>query len=137
MLRPKAILETVLYVDSLDRATAFYREVLGLPLIHDDPRMRAFDVSGQGVLLLFERGGTLAPVETPFGTIPPHDGAGPLHMAFAIGKDDLPGWRDQLAAHNIAVESEVNWPAGGRSLYFRDPDGHCLELATPGLWPGY
>ena len=22
----------------------------------------------------------------------------------------------------------------GNSVYFRDPDGHLLELATPGLW---
>ena len=29
------------------------------------------------------------------------------------------------------------WPRGGESVYFRDPDGHLLELATPGLWPGY
>ena len=28
-------------------------------------------------------------------------------------------------------------PRSGESIYFRDPDGHLLELATPGLWPGY
>ncbi|MCA8884224.1 MAG: VOC family protein [Rhodobacteraceae bacterium] len=137
MLRPTAILETVLYVAALDPATAFYRDVLGLRLLHEDARMRAFDVSGRGVLLLFLRGGTLDPVRTPFGTIPAHDGSGPLHMAFSVSAEDLPAWRRQLAAASVPIESEVAWPAGGQSLYFRDPDGHCLELATPGLWPGY
>jgi catechol 2,3-dioxygenase-like lactoylglutathione lyase family enzyme len=31
----------------------------------------------------------------------------------------------------------VGWPRGGRSVYFRDPDGHSVELATPGLWETY
>ena len=63
-----AILETVLYVDDLDRAAAFYETVMGLPVLHADSRMRAYDVAGRGVLLLFVRGGTLEPVETPGGT---------------------------------------------------------------------
>jgi catechol 2,3-dioxygenase-like lactoylglutathione lyase family enzyme len=35
----------------------------------------------------------------------------------------------------IAIESRITWARGGTSLYFRDPDGHSLEVATPGLWP--
>jgi catechol 2,3-dioxygenase-like lactoylglutathione lyase family enzyme len=132
-----AILETVLYVDDLDRAAAFYESVIGLPLLHADPRMRAFDVAGRGTLLLFPRGGTLAPVETPGGTIPPHDGHGPLHLAFAIPAAALAPWRRHLAACGIRLESTVTWPRGGTSLYVRDPDGHLLEFATPGLWQGY
>jgi catechol 2,3-dioxygenase-like lactoylglutathione lyase family enzyme len=31
----------------------------------------------------------------------------------------------------------VRWPRGGESIYFRDPDGHLVELATPGLWDNY
>ena len=89
------------------------------------------------MLLIFRRGATLAPVRLPTGTIAPHDGAGPLHIAFAVAAADLPAWRDRLAAHDIAIEATMDWPRGGHSLYFRDPDGHCLELATPGLWPGY
>ena len=42
-----------------------------------------------------------------------------------------------LAACGIAVESRVVQTHGGTSLYFRDPDGHSLEVATPGLWPNY
>jgi catechol 2,3-dioxygenase-like lactoylglutathione lyase family enzyme len=132
-----AILETVLYVDDLDRAAAFYETIMGLPVLHADKRMRAYDVAGRGTLLLFVRGGTLEPVETPGGTIPPHDGSGPLHVAFAIERADLSEWEAHLADHAVVVESGTDWPRGGRSIYFRDPDGHLLELATPGLWQSY
>ena len=43
-------------------------------------------------------------------------------------------WRDHLAQQGIAIEREVAWPSGGASLYFRDPDGNSLELATPATW---
>ncbi|MFC0200335.1 VOC family protein [Paracoccus rhizosphaerae] len=132
-----AILETALYVDDLDRAAAFYETVMGLPAIHQDARMRAYDVAGRGVLLLFVRGGTLEPVKTPGGMIPPHDGAGPLHLAFSIERGQLAEWQAHLDAHGVMIESTSEWPRGGRSVYFRDPDGHLLELATPGLWKGY
>lgn len=138
MPRIDGVLETVLYVEDLDRAAAFYRDVMGLSLIHADPRMRAFDVAGRGVLLLFVRGATREPVEMPGGgVIPPHDGSGPLHVAFSVPKAALDAWTAHLAAHGTAIEGGNDWPRGGRSLYFRDPDGHLLELATPGLWPGY
>ena len=37
----------------------------------------------------------------------------------------------------IAIEGRTKWPRGGESIYFRDPDGHLIEPATLGLWPGY
>lgn len=131
------ILETVLYVEDLDRADAFYGGVMGLPCLHSDFRMRGYDVARRGVLLLFPRGGSLHPIETPGGTIPPHDGSGPHHLAFAIAAEALPTWEAHLAEAGIVIEGRTRWPRGGTSLYFRDPDGHLLELATPGLWKGY
>ncbi|MBN8919883.1 MAG: VOC family protein [Rhizobiales bacterium] len=131
------ILETVLYVDDLDRAATFYEAVLGLPLIFSDPRVRGYDVGGRGVLLLFRRGSSLTTVTMPGGTIPPHDGSGPVHIAFSIAKEELAEWIAALGAHGVAIEGKTTWPRGGRSIYFRDPDGHLLELATPGLWKGY
>jgi catechol 2,3-dioxygenase-like lactoylglutathione lyase family enzyme len=136
-MRVSAILETVLYVADLEAAAGFYERVLGLDCVHADPRMRALDANGRGLLLLFVRGATLEPVATPGGTIPPHDGHGPQHLAFSVEAEALPDWRARLEARGVALESETRWPRGGTSLYFRDPDGHLVELATPGLWKGY
>ena len=73
----------------------------------------------------------------PGGTIPPHDGAGPVHVAFSIAAEDLAAWESRLLDSRIGIEGRSHWPRGGVSIYFRDPDGHLLELATPGLWKGY
>ena len=73
----------------------------------------------------------------PGGVIPGHDGTGPLHVAFAIARDDMAAWEQQLEARGVAIEGHTDWKRGGRSIYFRDPDGRLLELATPGLWTIY
>jgi len=131
------ILETALYVTDLNRAAGFYEGVLGLESIHaDGHRMRAYDVGGSGVLLLFPQGGSLQPIETPGGSIPPHDGSGPVHIAFSISADALETWQAHLQDHGVALEGRTQWPRGGVSVYFRDPDDHLLEIATPGLWRG-
>ena len=132
-----AVLETALYVDDLDRAVRFYSGVLELKPLYQDSRLCAFSVGDRNVLLIFPRGGALETVHMPGGTIPPHDGAGPLHVAFAIAKDELAQWEERLAANKIAIEGRTTWKRGGESIYFRDPDGHLLELATPGLWAIY
>lgn len=132
-----AVLETALYVDDLERAVRFYGDVLELQSLYRDSRLCAFSVGGRSVLLLFPRGGSLETVHMPGGTIPPHDGAGPVHIAFAIAKNALPAWEERLTANSIAIEGRTRWTRGGESIYFRDPDGHLLELATPGLWAIY
>ncbi len=131
------VLETALYVRDLDRSVAFFAETLGRPLLMRNARMAALDAGRRSVLLLFVAGGSADDMTTPGGTIPGHDGSGRLHMAFAIATADYDPWRRHLTACGIAIDSEVRWPGGGRSLYFPDRDGHVLELATPGLWPIY
>ena len=132
------VIETILYVHDLPRAVAFYRDVLGLaPMTGDPMRFQAFDSGAGRVLLLFKRGMTLVPTPVPGGMIPPHDGSGPHNIAFAIDVKNYEAWHARLTAHNVAIESEAKWERGGRSMFFRDPDGHLAELVTPGIWPNY
>src|SRR5689334_21494788 len=119
-----AVLESSLYVDDLERSVRFYKDVFQFEPLMADARFCAFSVSGRQVLLLFSKQGSAQAVETRGGTIPGHDGAGRLHLAFAIPAPDLDAWKRRLQEKNIALESSVQWPRGGQSVYFRDPDGH-------------
>ncbi|MFL4996127.1 MAG: VOC family protein, partial [Microvirga sp.] len=51
--------------------------------------------------------------------------------------DAVRDWEERLSEHGVAIEGRTNWSRGGHSIYFRDPDGHLVELATPGLWATY
>jgi catechol 2,3-dioxygenase-like lactoylglutathione lyase family enzyme len=139
------LLETALYVEDLDRSARFYQQVFGFePIVGTTLEMqtqsrvlRPLHIPGGQVLLLFPKGSATNTAVLPGGTIPPHDGSGRLHLAFAISSAELEAWRERLEAHGVSIEGEMAWPRGGTSLYFRDPDGHLLELATSGVWPIY
>lgn len=131
------ILETALHVADIERSARFYEEVMGLERLEGDARFRAYSVAGRDVLLLFRQGGTLEPLKLPGGVIPPHDGSGRLHLAFAVEASELPAWEERLKLHAVAIESRVRWPRGGVSLFFRDPNENLLELATRGTWAIY
>jgi catechol 2,3-dioxygenase-like lactoylglutathione lyase family enzyme len=131
------VLETSLYVDDLVRSIAFYRHIFDFDALVADDRFCALNVSGQQVLLLFVKHGTTDPIVTPGGVIPPHDGEGQTHLAFAISIEDEAVWTEHLKTAGVTIESRVTWLRGGFSLYFRDPDGHLLELVSPGCWETY
>lgn len=132
----RGVVETAVYVDDMERAREFYEGTLALDLMFRDERMRAYSV-GRSVFLVFRRGASDKNTKMKIGNIPGHDGSGPLHMAFAVAADELLAWEELLYEHGIAIEGRVKWPKGGESIYFRDPDGNLLELATPGLWENY
>ena len=110
------VLETVLYVEAFERACPFYEQVLGLNSIHRDARLCAYDVGHRGLLLLFLRGHSLQTVHLPGGTIPPHDGHGPVHVAFSIGAEERQAWEDRLGEAGVAIEGRTHWPRGGDSI---------------------
>jgi catechol 2,3-dioxygenase-like lactoylglutathione lyase family enzyme len=134
---PSAILETCLSVQDLARGKEFYSNLFGYSVMRSDDRFCAFNIAGQQVLLLFLRGSDPGGTILPFGFIPAHGTTGVSHIGFSVPADSLPEWRARLHQHGIAIESEFQWPTGGTSIYFRDPDGHLLELLTPGVWPNY
>jgi catechol 2,3-dioxygenase-like lactoylglutathione lyase family enzyme len=82
------------------------------------------------ILLLFKKGGSRL-IQSP------HDGDGEFHVAFAIPTSELSSWEAWLAENGIAVEEKRTWELGGVSVYFRDPDRHLIEIATPGVWSIY
>lgn len=126
----QAIIETAIYVDDLDHAEAFYRDVLGLPVIVKEPgRQVFFRVGTSSVLLAF-----LAEATLKGDQLPSHGAQGPGHFALGIDADDLDAWRQQLMQKGVSIEKEVEWPRGGKSIYFRDPAGNLVELVTPGIW---
>ncbi|MDA8051261.1 MAG: VOC family protein [Rhodospirillales bacterium] len=131
------LLETSLYVEDPARAQEFYQRLFGFPLAFADQRLSALALPGPAVLLLFRRDAFTKPGRTPGGLVPAHGGAGHLHLCFAIDAADLAVWQERLTTLGVPIESRVHWPRGSESLYFRDPDNHLLELATPGLWPDY
>ncbi len=134
--RVRAVIETALYVDDLARSLEFYRGLFGFTIpMEPIDRMAVLNVTDDQVLLLFKKGTSTEAAVLPFGTIPPTDGDGRLHLAFGIRPSDIDTWERRLHDAGIDVESRVDWPEGGCSLYFRDPDDHAIELKTSN-WSG-
>jgi catechol 2,3-dioxygenase-like lactoylglutathione lyase family enzyme len=129
-MTPHSVLETCLYVDDLLRAEAFYRDVLGLQVESRQEGRHVFFHCGPQMLLLFN---PLASRDSS-DEIPGHGAFGPGHVAFAIRQTELSAWTKRLEQHSVTIEKTVTWPGGGQSLYFRDPAGNSLELATPKIW---
>lgn len=128
------ILETALYVKDPARSAAFYRRLFAFDTLLESERLVALNVAGRSVLLLFKEGATSEAFPTPGGVIPGHGGGGVSHFAFAIDADAVSRWEAVLKAEGVAIESVVTWDGGAVSLYFRDPDGHLVELITQGFW---
>ena len=130
--RVNGILETSLYVESAARSAEFYRRVFGFELLEpgetptDETRLCPMRAGDRNVLLLFKKGGT-------------HDtdATGAIHIAFGIARSDLAAWEKWLGEQGISIELRKTWKYGGEALYFRDPDGHLLEVVTPGVWSLY
>lgn len=129
------VLETSLYVDDLEKADQFYGHVLGLPRIFSVPGRQLVFRCRESVLLIFKPDHTERErIVINGGAIPLHGARGQGHAAFRVTNSELEVWREHLHQTGILIESEVNWPNGGHSIYFRDPAGNSLELATPDIW---
>jgi lactoylglutathione lyase len=122
----RGLFETHLTVADVGRSTAFYRDVVGLPLALDLPERDAafmwIGAPGRAILGLWGIGSSVNTMR--------------LHIAFAVEREDLLRAPERLRERGVtplsffgAETSEpdvLGWmPAG--ALYFRDPDGHLLE----------
>ena len=124
------VLETCLYVNDLVVAELFYGQTLGLEFVSRQAGRHAFFRIGNGMLLIFDPRQSADAAST----LPPHGSSGNGHVAFAIAQQDLPSWESRLSEAGVPIEKVIEWPTGERSLYFRDPAGNSLELASPSIW---
>jgi catechol 2,3-dioxygenase-like lactoylglutathione lyase family enzyme len=115
----------VLVVEDLDRALAFYCDVLGLPLAH---RSGPYAQLATGVtrVSLYER----SAMATTLGRDlePPSSDAPGFELGFKVDDCDAAYGELTAAGATPAVPPQDRaW--GQRTAYVRDPDGHLVELA--------
>ena len=133
-MKPAGVLETVLYAADLRAAEAFYRDVLGLEPFTRAADRHLFYRCGSQVLLIFNPEATRIPPAAGALPVPPHGAVGQGHICFRAATAEIEAWVARLAAKGVAIEADFEWPGGGRSIYFRDPAGNCLEFAEPRIW---
>jgi catechol 2,3-dioxygenase-like lactoylglutathione lyase family enzyme len=134
-MRTTGVLESCLYATDLTAVEQFYTDVIGLELISREQGRHVFFRCGESVVLIFNPEHT-STQQTQVGDakIPLHGARGAGHLAFRIAEEELPGWRQHLDKNDVEIESEVSWPNGAQSIYFRDPAGNSIELVSPRLW---
>jgi catechol 2,3-dioxygenase-like lactoylglutathione lyase family enzyme len=134
-LRVTGVIETTLCCPDLDAAESFYTEVLNFEVFAKDEGRHLFFRCGNGMFLLFNPEHTAVKVTTVGDAqMPLHGTTGAGHVAFRAGAEEIEAWKQRLEAHGVPIESEITWPEGGTSIFFRDPAGNCLEFTTPITW---
>lgn len=123
------IKETGIYVKDLERTRHFYQDQLGLELIVLTKGRHVFFRAGTSVLLCF-----IAEATQQDTQLPPHYGTGNIHFAFETERNQYEAWKKKITTEGIAIEQETTWRDGLKSFYFRDPDGHLVEIVEPGIW---
>jgi len=109
----------VIYVSDMTRSTAFYRDVLGLPLKFATPGWTEF--SNAGTTLALHRHMAGEP-----GTLP-QAGAGQATLVFVV--DDIQSAFQELKEQNVHFSLEPQTQPSGLTLaVLQDPDGFGITL---------
>lgn len=134
------MVETVLYTASVPKLVEWYASTLLIKPFTYSPSFAAFSLPNDTILLLFDRSTTLANKDSASGKIPAHgaENTKGQHVAFACrGTEDLIEWETHLKTKGVEIEGRMDWERGGKSIYFRDAEGHLLEIMTRGVWQVY
>lgn len=117
-IRPSQLHQVALFAHDLDRAIAFYRDVLGLPfLFQAPPGMAFFDCGGVRLLI-----GTAAA-----------SGPNPPRSMLYYRVSDIKGAADRLREHGVPLPRDPMMIAkvDGREVWlleFEDSEGNALAL---------
>lgn len=122
---PKGIGAITLFVDDLDAAKRFYKEVFDLPIAFEDRDSAVFNFGNTLINLLT----TPAAVDliAPASVAPPETGS---RLQLTIQVDDVDATCAELAKRGVEVlNGPMDRPWGVRTASFRDPGGHIWEIA--------
>lgn len=125
------VAEVALYVEDIDKAAAFYGDVLGLPLTNQFDDAVFLQTGQNSTLILFD----IAKLRDRVSAIPGHGAHGEGHVALAVPAQEMDAWRERLIRHGVIIEHEQDWPQGTHSIYFRDPDHNSVELIDSNHYP--
>jgi lactoylglutathione lyase len=121
----KSVDVITLFVEDLDRAKAFYRDVFGLPVAFEDENSAFFRFHNIGVNLLAT---SAAPELIEPAAVASREAGS--RLVLTIGVDDVDAVCAELAAAGVALlNGPTNRPWGIRTASFTDPGGHIWEIA--------
>jgi glyoxylase I family protein len=116
---------TVLLCERMPQTTAFYRDVMRLPVETDSPRWVTFRV-GAALLTLRPRGTDPTGADDG-GAVA---GAAAVQLAFRVPPGAVQACHEELVAHGAPIVRGPTEIPGARhlTLFFRDPEGNLLEI---------
>lgn len=124
----------------LAETVAFYRDILGLPLIHSVSArgwgaaahpdfLHFFFDSGKGSTIAFFF--YLGHVQPDHLVHRPDYDSDANHTAWQVDtRDELLAWRKRLEDKGVTIEYQIEHEVI-ESIYFRDPNGYFLEITRP------
>lgn len=122
--------QTILLVEDVERAAAFYTQELRLERREGDTaRYAELDTGDGGVLLLVKRDGSIAPMVKEAAE------KARATLTFEIPAEGYDLWKKWFVDRDVLIAQETRWVHGGRSLYVHDPDGWRVEFKTPAVLP--
>jgi catechol 2,3-dioxygenase-like lactoylglutathione lyase family enzyme len=134
------VVETVLYTTSVPKLAEWYGTTLDIRPFAYSPNFAAFSLPNNTILLLFDRRTSIEAKTIPGGSIPAHGAENTQGQHIAFGCDGIEGldeWEAHLKAQGVELEGRMTWERGGKSIFFRDLEGHLLEIMTKGVWQVY
>ena len=128
MSEPLGPVEAItLFVGDLATTKAFYTDVFGHPLVHEDPEAVTFRFGSLLVNLLVV--GSAAELIEPARVGADAEGS---RFVLTVGVPDVDAACARLAALDVGLlNGPMDRPWGVRTAAFADPDGHVWELAAP------
>ena len=124
---PRGISAITLFVEDLDAAKQFYREIFGMPVAFEDDASAVFNFGSTMINLL--KTTAARDLIGPAAVAPPKAGS---RMQLTIDVDDVDSTCAELTRRGVELlNGPMDRPWGIRTASFRDPGGHIWEIAHP------